>query len=194
MHTYKVSFLWLALVSVMTLGCALYLQVYFNQNGDFDFYINILIGIFGSSLVSALFVLISYFVEYQKLVNEMARTFALSMTSLNQCCGADEKKVIFKIKMYGEWKSYHINFFQLRMQFAPFWKNKGKARKINELSLLLSDLGDKLAGKEYYLEAADLQDEKAISKILNDIIIVKDDYKERINDFLNVYYPGVSLK
>jgi uncharacterized protein YbcI len=80
------------------------------------------------------------------------------------------------------------------MQFAPFWKNKGKARKINELSQLLSSLGDKLIGKGYYLETADLKDEKAVSKIFNDITVIKDDYKEKINDFLNIHYPGVSLK
>jgi hypothetical protein len=193
MQTYKVSFWWLGLVSVLTLGCALYVQVFFNQSGGFDFYINVLIGVFGSSLVSALFVLISYFVEHQRLVNEMAKSFALSMVSLNQCCMADKKKPMYKIKMFGEWKSHFINFFQFRMQFAPFWSNMGKARKINELSHLLTSLGEKLIGKEYHLETADLE-EKAISKIFNDIVTIKDDYKERINNLLNIFYPGVSLK
>ena len=104
------------------------------------------------------------------------------------------KKFVYKMRMFKEWKSHHINFFQLLMEFAPFWKSRGKARKINKLSQLLSSLGDKLLGKGYYLETAEEKDEKAITKTFSDITIIKDDYRERINEFLTVYYPGVTLK
>lgn len=180
-------------LSLITLSGALYVQLYFNQDSSLDFFINIIIGIFGSSLVTLFFALISYFAEYQRLMDEMSRSFALSMISLNQCCRFNGRGVIYRIKRFSEWKSYHLEYFQAKKLFNPFCQKCGKTRRVNELSNMLSALCDELIVKADHLENVDISDERSIVKTFNEIDEIKEKYKEKINDYLDIYKPGVKV-
>jgi len=84
MKTHKISLIILGLLGFITIILAIIIQVNCNNSHELDFVINILIGIFGSSLITTIYSLISYLFEYNRLIDEMSRYFTLVVLSLDQ--------------------------------------------------------------------------------------------------------------
>lgn len=193
MKTFKFSILILSIIAILLILLLFFVNCKLNKAENIDLANNMIISIFGSSLVSLIYSIISYLLEKQKITNDLIKYFKLSTLSLKVCSHQWKQAPIIRIREYEQCRMFLHDFFQTKMVFSPIFKKAKNIQNITMISDLLSQIQDDVVSLDNQIFSTYNDSNADFEKVFSEMGKIYEKYKNKILKFMNLIDPDFQL-